>query len=164
MKSGDNVALRPPVAADAAKFFHVFSDYDVMQFIGEGLLQDRTYYERFVEREASRAKEQGYCLQTIVVAGEVAGFAGIHEWDAPWGPTGELEMGWRLGRKFWGRGIAYAAGRMILDSSQGAQLVAMIQTGNIRSETLATRLGFAAAEMYEDPNGQTVHCYRSHPV
>lgn len=164
MKSNDDVALRTPVAADAAKFLHIFSDYDVMRFIGEGSLQDRTYYERFVEREASRVRERGYCLQTLVVAGEVAGFAGIHEWDALWGPTGELEMGWRLGRKFWGRGIAYAAGRMILDSSQGSHLVAMVQTGNIRSEALATRLGFVAAEMYEDPNGRTVHCYRNHPV
>lgn len=164
MKSDDDVALRPPVAADVAKLFQVFSDHDVMRFIGEGLLQGRTYYERFVEREASRARERGYCLQTIVVAGEVAGFAGIHDWDAPWGPTGELEMGWRLGRKFWGRGIAYAAGRLVLDRSQGVNLVAMIQAGNIRSEALATRLGFGAVEVYEDPNGRTVHCYRNHPV
>ena len=52
-------------------------------------------------------------------APELAGFVGLAPVDAamPFAPA--VEIGWRLGRTFWGRGIAAEAARATIDFAFG---------------------------------------------
>ncbi|MGY1670223.1 GNAT family N-acetyltransferase [Geodermatophilus sp. SYSU D00710] len=60
------------------------------------------------------------------------------------GPTRVPEVGWRLGRRFWGRGTGTAAGRLALERALALgvpRVVAMVHTDNVASLSVARKLG-----------------------
>ncbi|WP_158544525.1 GNAT family N-acetyltransferase [Blastococcus sp. TBT05-19] len=151
--------LRVPTTADAGRWFELFDDAEVMRFIGAGEIRDREYYAGLVQRQRDLAESTGLCLFSVVVDDEVAGFAGIHPWSHPWGPTGSLEAGWRLGRRFWGRGLATAAARAAVELARARgvpQLVSVVQQGNEASAGVARKLGMAVARQHRSPEGASV--------
>ncbi len=163
------VSLRVPVAADAAAFYRLFSDPEVMRFIGDGECRSLGWYEEFVERQRRLADELGMCLFTVVHDDEVIGFTGVHPWSPDWGPRGALELGWRLGRRHWGNGYATAAAILAMDiaSRRGvSRLISMVHESNTRSRAVARRLRMTEARTHTSPLGQTVIEYeinlRSH--
>ncbi|NEK85323.1 GNAT family N-acetyltransferase [Blastococcus saxobsidens] len=152
-------ALRVPTAADADRWFELFDDVEVMRFIGSGEVRDREYYTGLVARQRELAEATGLCLFSVLADGEVAGFAGIHPWSHPWGPTGSLEAGWRLGRRFWGRGSATAAARAAVGLARDRgvpRLVSMIAGGNDASAAVARKLGMAPVRSHRSPEGLDV--------
>ncbi|WP_167759090.1 GNAT family protein [Blastococcus sp. TF02A_35] len=151
--------LRVPTAADADRWSELFDDAAVMRFIGSGEVRDRPYYAGLVQRQQELAGATGLCLFSVVVDGEVVGFAGIHPWSHPWGPTGSLEAGWRLGRRFWGRGLATAAARAAvgLARERGVdRLVSMVHAENAASAAVARRLGMTPSALHRSPDGAPV--------
>jgi RimJ/RimL family protein N-acetyltransferase len=154
------LSLRVPTGDDAQTWWQLFDDPAVMRFIGTGELRDRGWYERFVEKQQSLAAGTGLCLFSVVVSGRVAGFTGIQRWDHPWGPTGTPELGWRLGRDFWGHGYAANAARIALDLAREQRIrrvVAMIQDGNDASIAVARKLGMTPDAVLTSPDGPLVH-------
>ncbi|WP_166509542.1 GNAT family N-acetyltransferase [Blastococcus sp. TF02-8] len=152
--------LRVPTDDDAARWSALFDDAEVMRFIGSGEVRERAYYDGLVERQQELAEHTGLCLFSVVVDGEVAGFAGIHPWSHPWGPTGSLEAGWRLGRRFWGRGVATAAVRSAVDLARSRavlRLVSMIHAENAASVAVARKLGMTRESVHRSPDGAPVH-------
>jgi RimJ/RimL family protein N-acetyltransferase len=86
--------------------------------------------------------------------GRVIGFTGAQPWPHEWGPSGEIEIGWRLGREFWGKGYATAAAQMTLERLRAAgvtSVVAMVRPGNERSIAVTKRLGMELRETYPHP-------------
>ena len=81
-----------------------------------------------------------------------------------WGPTGEIEIGWRLGRDHWGKGYVTAAARTTLERVRAAgvgSVVAMVDARNERSIAVTRRLGMELAETFTTPVArQKGHCYR----
>jgi RimJ/RimL family protein N-acetyltransferase len=145
----------------------LFDDEEVMRFIGDGRVRDAAYYVQLVTRQQRLAEATGLCLFTVTANGRVVGFAGIHPWSHDWGPRGSLEVGWRLGREFWGHGhateaalaaIGLARGRGVLD------LVSMIQQGNAASVAVARKLGMVEHAVHQSPEGTSVHEYRLRPA
>ena len=152
--------IRVPTAADADAWYALFDDPEVMRFIGTGEVRDRAYYGELVAQQQALAASTGLCLFTVLAQDEVVGFTGIHPWTYPWGPHGELEIGWRLGRRFWGRGLATAAARAVLDLARErsvAELVSMIQDGNEASMAVARKLGMTPTREHRSPEGVLVH-------
>ena len=152
--------IRVPTAADADVWWALFDDPEVMRFVGAGEVRDRAHYGDLVARQQALAASTGLCLFTVVAQDEVVGFAGFHPWTYPWGPHGALELGWRLGRRFWGRGLATAAARAALHVAQDrsvAELVSMIQDGNEASMAVARKLGMAPTREHRSPEGTLVH-------
>ena len=96
--------------------------------------------------------------------GQVIGFTGAQPWPQDWGPKGEIEIGWRLGRAYWGQGYATAAAQMTLERLRAAEVpnvVAMVLAGNKRSIAVTRRLGMHLAEVFTTPTReQEGHCYR----
>ncbi|MEU1163002.1 GNAT family N-acetyltransferase, partial [Streptomyces sp. NPDC005921] len=87
-------------------------------------------------------------------AGGVIGFTGGQPWPREWGPRGEIEIGWRLAREYWGKGYATAAAQMTLERLRAAgvpKVVAMVRPGNERSVAVARRLGMELAETFPHP-------------
>ena len=156
------VSLRVPTDEDAEVWAELFDDPVVMRFVGTGEIRDRDWYRAFVRRQQELAESTSLCLFSVLAGGEVAGFAGIQPWTHPWGPIGELEIGWRLGRRFWGSGHATAAGRegLGLARQRGVRnVVALIHAENAASLAVARKLGLTEEAVLQAPDGAPVHQY-----
>jgi RimJ/RimL family protein N-acetyltransferase len=158
------VRLRVPTDEDAVAWHRVFDDPDVMEFHG-GRSADLSVYEELTARQRRHDAELGFCLWTMVdESGQVIGFTGAQPWPQDWGPTGEIEIGWRLGREFWGKGYATAAAQMTLERLRAAGVrgvVAMVRPGNERSVAVTRRLGMRLARTFPHPRlAEDALCFR----
>ncbi|MFI1565085.1 GNAT family N-acetyltransferase [Streptomyces sp. NPDC020490] len=158
------VRLRVPTDEDAVAWHRIFDDPDVMEFHG-GKPAELSVYEELTARQRRHDAELGFCLWTMLDAsGQVIGFTGAQPWPQEWGPTGEIEIGWRLGREHWGKGYATAAAQMTLERLRAAgvpSVVAMVLSDNKRSIAVIERLGMRLAEVFTTPASQREgRCYR----
>ncbi|MFF4402427.1 GNAT family N-acetyltransferase [Streptomyces sp. NPDC001480] len=158
------VRLRVPTHEDAFAWHRAFDDPEVMEFFG-GTPAALSVYEELTARQRRHDAERGFCLWSLLGEDdEVIGFTGAQPWPREWGPKGEIEIGWRIGRAHWGRGYATAAARETLDRVRAAgvpEVVAVISSGNERSAAVARRLGMEPAETYTHPRLDVpALCYR----
>ena len=111
-----------------------------------------------MEALARGIEERGYGFWALELPREVAfgGFVGIAPVpsEMPFAPA--TELGWRLARPLWGRGLASeAAGAAIAHAFQRlemSELVAYTAVGNGRSRRVMERLG-----MHRDPVDDFLH-------
>ncbi|WP_372345148.1 GNAT family N-acetyltransferase [Streptomyces sp. KL116D] len=157
------VELRVPTHEDAFAWHRVFDDPDVMEFHG-GASAELSVYEELTARQRRHDAERGFCLWTMTDgAGQVIGFTGAQPWERTWGPVGEIEIGWRLGRAHWGQGYATAAALATVERVRAAgigSVVAMVDARNERSIAVTRRLGMDLAETFVTPTGRQGHCFR----
>jgi RimJ/RimL family protein N-acetyltransferase len=152
----DRLLLRPPVPEDAEPLAPMYADPEVMRYLGDGHTLEREETERSVRRMIDAWKADGFGLFTTVRKEDeaVIGRVGLIVWNPEtWqtthadaeGPT-ELEVGYTLGRPFWGRGYATEAAAAARDFALGQlgarRLIALIIYGNDASENVARKLGF----------------------
>lgn len=137
----------------------------------------------FFERPLSRAQtaqlialvergfdERGYGLWALELPGEtdMAGFVGLLpvDEDLPCAPA--VEIGWRLARDAWGRGLASEAARAVVDFAFDElaleELVSMTAVPNRRSRAVMERLGMTRdpAEDFEHPRVSVGHPLAPH--
>ncbi|MGA5363245.1 GNAT family N-acetyltransferase [Streptomyces purpurascens] len=158
------VRLRVPTHEDAFVWHRIFDDPDVMEFHG-GKAAELSVYEELTARQRRHDAERGYCLWTLLdESGQVMGFTGAQPWERDWGPKGEIEIGWRLGREHWGKGYVTAAARQTLERMRAAGVpgvVAMVDARNSRSIAVTRRLGMRLAETFTTSASERAgHCYR----
>ncbi|GHJ34843.1 N-acetyltransferase [Streptomyces sp. TS71-3] len=149
------VRLRVPTHEDAFAWHGVFDDPDVMEFHG-GASAELSVYEELTARQRKHDAEHGFCFWTLLGEDdEVLGFAGAQPWPhLEWGPVGEIELGWRLGRAHWGKGYATAAARAALERLRATgvpSVVAMVDVRNERSIAVTRRLGMEVEERFGMP-------------
>jgi len=152
----DRLLLRPPVPEDAEALAPLYADPEVMRYLGDGRTLEREETERSVRRMIEAWKADGFGLFTTVRKKDeaVVGRVGLIVWNPEtWqttragadGPT-ELEVGYTLGRPFWGRGYATEAAAAARDFAVGRlgarRLIALIIYGNDASQNVARKLGF----------------------
>ncbi|MFD3679854.1 GNAT family N-acetyltransferase [Streptomyces sp. NPDC058613] len=151
------VQLRVPTDEDARAWHRVFDDPEVMEFLGGPA--ELSLYEEFTARQRMHDAQLGHCLWTLLdTDGAVIGFTGAQPWhrEGEWGPVGEIEIGWRLGRAAWGKGYAYAAALATVERVRAVgvpHVVAMINDENQRSIAVAERLGMTLADRFLLPGG-----------
>ncbi|MFR9795415.1 GNAT family N-acetyltransferase [Streptomyces sp. MS06] len=158
------VRLRVPTDEDAVAWHRVFDHPDVMEFHG-GRSAQPYVYEELTARQRRHDAELGFCLWTVLDGEDrVLGFTGAQPWPWEWGPKGEIEIGWRLGREYWGKGYVTAAAMMTLERLRAARVagvVAMVDARNARSIAVTRRLGMRLAETFTIPKAERQgHCYR----
>ncbi|MBZ3907253.1 GNAT family N-acetyltransferase [Streptomyces brasiliscabiei] len=159
-----DVRLRVPTDEDAFAWHRIFDDPDVMEFHG-GRSAELSVYEELTARQRRHDAEHGFCLWTMLdEEGRAIGFTGAQPWPREWGPTGEIEIGWRLARDHWGKGYVTAAAIQTVERVREAGVggvVAMVNARNERSIAVTRRLGMELAETYTVPVTQQLgHCYR----
>jgi len=153
----ERLLLRAPVAEDAAALAPMYADPAVMRYVGDGRPLTRRETERSVRRMMERWEADGFGLFTAVRMEDdaVIGRVGLLVWNADtWEPTTraeaangrtEVEVGYTLGRDYWGRGYATEAAGAVRDYALrelGAdRLIALIIHGNTASENVARKLG-----------------------
>jgi len=155
----ERLLLRAPVADDAAALAPMYADPEVMRYVGDGRPLTRAETERSVKRMIQRWEADGFGLFTTVRKedGAVIGRVGLLIWNADtWEPTTraesengrtEVEVGYTLGRDYWGQGYATEAAGAVRDYALrelGAdRLIALIIHGNTASENVAQKLGLS---------------------
>ena len=109
----ERLILRRFVVADAQSMFALNGDPEVVRYTGD---------EPFVDIEAAHAFVVSYLRDVVEpeadltrwsvverASGEVLGFCGLRRQE-----NGDVDLGFRLHRRCWGRGIATEAGRASL--------------------------------------------------
>ncbi len=154
------IRLRQWTEADCAPFAALNADPVVMEHFPASLTREQSdaTVERF--RGSITRNGWGFWAADDLTGGEpqFAGFVGINipqSPDLPFQPC--VEVGWRLARPFWGKGLASEGARLSLRVGfevLGLQeIVAMTQLSNLRSRAVMDRLGMqeAVGEEFEHP-------------
>ena len=92
--------------------------------------------ESFMAHWAKIMLDKSVILKTILIDGEVAG--NIVSWEQ----DGEQEVGYWIGREFWGRGIATRALAEFLDQVMIRPTVAHVAKHNVASRRVLEKCGF----------------------
>lgn len=164
----ERLRLRPWRDADRAPFAALNADPEVMEFFPHVL--SRAESDAFADRAARELEERGFGLWAVELPGELpfVGFVGlaIPRFEAPFMPC--VEVGWRLAREAWGRGIAPEAGRAALAfgfEQQGLdEIVSFTSEINRRSRRVMEKLGMGhdPAEDFDHPSVAMGHRLRRH--
>ena len=91
-------------------------------------------------------------LKTIIFDGQVAGNVVCWEQD------GEREVGYWVGKEFWGKGIATKALAEFINQVQTRPLVAHVAKHNLASRRVLEKCGFAfiKEDKYYNPSGEEI--------
>jgi RimJ/RimL family protein N-acetyltransferase len=130
------------------------ADPEVMRYFPQPLSTEESsaMFARLRDGIAAR----GWGLWAVEADGQFAGFAGLAEPKFTAAFTPCVEIGWRLRREFWGRGIGLAAARLAENHAFAVlrlpELVSFTTATNVRSRRLMERLGFV-----HDPRDDFLH-------
>src|SRR5581483_7844049 len=99
--------------------------------------------------------------------GELIGFVGLAEPAFIPELIGSVEVGWRLARAHWNRGLATEGAREALDAGFGElgleEIVSIIDPGNAASLRVAEKLGMRRDGTARDWRGSEVWLFRIRP-
>jgi RimJ/RimL family protein N-acetyltransferase len=99
---------------------------------------------RWLETEIREVEEQGTGTYAVVLRADGRLIGGVALKPRHLDTGVEVELGYHLGRPWWGRGYATEAARAMLAEARGrglARVVAFIYPGNLPSQAVADRLG-----------------------
>jgi RimJ/RimL family protein N-acetyltransferase len=128
----NNILVRDVTQSDLPIFFEHQRDHEASAMAAFPS-RDR---EAFDAHWAKIMADESNILKTILFDGQVAG--NIVSWDQ----SGEQEVGYWLGREFWGRGIATEALKQFLGVVKTRPLVAHVAKHNIGSRRVLEKCGF----------------------
>jgi ribosomal-protein-alanine N-acetyltransferase len=150
------VLLRRWRAADLDPFAAISADPAVMEHFRAPLTRRQS--RAIIRRQERSFDTVGYGLWALEVPGEVelAGFVGLVDVESrlPFAPA--VEVGWRMARELWGRGLASEAARLALAYAftelELDEVVSMTAVRNTRSRAVMERIG-----MQRDVGGDFLH-------
>ena len=136
------LTLRPFGSGDAPLVHRVYSNPDVMRYVATGPMADLSVTERLLQDYEAHQKRLGYSFWAVIErsSGELIGDSGLYRT-----PAGEVELGYTLGKAWWGRGYATeAAGtwlRVAFEALGMDEIVALAEPANTASLHVLTKLG-----------------------
>ncbi|MCO8269459.1 GNAT family N-acetyltransferase [Actinoplanes sp. TRM 88003] len=141
------VSLRPVRISDIDDF-HAHEQDPEAQARANFQARDRT---QFVVHWMTRILgDPAVGARTVLVGGAVAG--SVVSWDQ----GGRREVGYWLGRRFWGRGVGTRALALYLDVETARPLHATADVGNTASIRLLERCGFEQIETVRESDVEYV--------
>jgi RimJ/RimL family protein N-acetyltransferase len=133
---------------DAEPMAALNADPEVMRFIGDGAPSTRAGSDELLGRFEREWDERGFGLWAVeehAAPGVLLGFCGltVPMFLPPVLPA--VEVGWRLARPAWGRGVATEAARAALafgfEQHGMRQIIAVVHPANDRSLRVCAKLG-----------------------
>lgn len=159
--------LRQWRESDREPFAAMNADPAVMEFFPA--LQDRASSDAAIDNWQSQFAARGWSNWAVELreTGEFIGFVGLSvpRRLLPFSPC--VEIGWRLARAFWGRGLATEAARGALrvgfERLALDEIVSFTAVGNTRSRAVMERIGMKDAHQdFEHPGVPEGHPLRLH--
>jgi RimJ/RimL family protein N-acetyltransferase len=154
----ERLALRRWRSGDEGAMFAINSDPEVTRYLNRPI--DRAATAAFYARVQEHWAEHGFGFYAVEsrepdIAGRFIGFVGVgYPTFLPELAT-RPELGWRLARLAWGRGLATEAATAVRDSALGAlglaELISIIHPDNVRSQRVATKLGMTLERHVHNP-------------
>ncbi len=126
------IYLRPPTEADLETFYEQQLDPEATR-MAAFRARER---EPFMAHWKKIMADDTVRLRTIVYQGRIAGNVVSFE------QSGEREVGYWLGREFWGKGIATGALRLFIEGETVRPLYAYVAKPNIASQRVLEKCGF----------------------
>lgn len=102
---------------DATAFYALCNDPEVMEFFPDALSMDQVY--EFIERMQKQHAERGHCYFAAdhLETGECIGMIGLCYQDFESDYTPNVDIGWRLVKKHWNKGLATEGAQACLDAA-----------------------------------------------
>jgi [ribosomal protein S5]-alanine N-acetyltransferase len=138
------LTLRYITARDNQALMRILGDEEVMRFSIIGVHNPRQI-KQFIEQRLLSYLEYGFGLYALIHKQnqELIGYCGFFIQSIE--EQKEVEVGYRLAQSYWGQGLATEAARAVVEYGQQRfnfqRFVCLIETGNIRSIRVATKLG-----------------------
>lgn len=146
MITTERLLLRPWREADKPGFHELANTPAMMEHFGGPVAREK--HDDIIDKMIDQQARNGHCMWLVEMrdTGEMAGVCGVRIGGHPGTPvTDELEIGWRIGEKFWGQGIAREAAEASLAwgwaNTDRPRISAWTVIGNKRSWGLMERLG-----------------------
>jgi RimJ/RimL family protein N-acetyltransferase len=154
----ERLLLREWREDDLEPFAALNADRVVMEHFPSVL--DRELSDALAGRIRAHFAEHGYGLWVVEVDGAFAGFTGL-VWSDVTG-TRELEVGWRLARPYWGRGLATEAATAALayGLERVPRVVSFTALTNQRSRRVMERIGMRFEGEFDHPREDLGHLRR----
>ncbi len=142
--------LRRPRLEDLDGLAAIAADPDVARYVSQDGPMSRVQTELLLRRSIHHWDEFGFgswAIELLAAKGELVGLVGLdHPLSVP-ALAHEVEVGWRLAQRHWGRGLATEAGaeavRHGFEDRGLERLLCMIDPDNVASLAVARKLGFA---------------------
>ena len=158
--------LRRWQSEDLDGFAAVNAQPEVVRYIHDGRTLDRAATAERLANYQQHWDEHGFGLYAVEIkeTGELAGFTGLAV------PTflpeimPAVEIGWRLGRAYWGRGLATEAAQAVVAHARAdlglRRLVSIHIVGNEASARVMVKLGMSLErETVQPDTGRQVRVY-----
>ncbi|SFI87296.1 GNAT family N-acetyltransferase [Planctomicrobium piriforme] len=145
IRETERLVLRELAPGDAVELFRIYSDPEVMRFMGAGPVsveQERAGIESHIQNSYAR---HGYGLWGVVEreSGTLIGRCGLLSCELH--ARAETEISYLLDRPYWRQGYASEACRAIMsmafDELRLPRLLAFVAPANVASRRVAERLG-----------------------
>jgi RimJ/RimL family protein N-acetyltransferase len=143
---------------DLERLVAINSDPEVTEFLHGPF--DAATTARFIERARAHWEQHGFGRFALESResqgrGELVGFTGVAYPTFLPAVAHRPELGWRLDRRVWGRGLATEAAvacrSLARDHLRLDELISIIHPDNHRSQRVAEKLGMAVEGQVEDP-------------
>ncbi|WP_307831489.1 GNAT family N-acetyltransferase [Nucisporomicrobium flavum] len=151
---------------DLDGFAAITAQPEVMRFIHDGRTLDRAATAERLAAYERHWDERGFGLYAAEVkeTGELAGFTGLAVPAFLPEIMPAVEIGWRLGRAYWGQGLATEAARAVVAHARASpglrRLVSIHVAGNEASARVMVKLGMALErETVQPDTGRPVRVY-----
>lgn len=152
---------------DLAPFAVMNQDVRVMEYFVNTLTPEES--QDFIDKVSSIIDKTGWGIWALELkeSGEFIGFTGLHrpQYDFPFSPC--VEIGWRLGYQYWGKGYASEAANASLEfgfeSLMLDEIVSFTALPNKRSQAVMERLGMHRCdEDFDHPGVPQGHVLQRH--
>jgi [ribosomal protein S5]-alanine N-acetyltransferase len=136
--------LRPFTLADRATIHAVYSDPEVMRFVGHGAHRTMAETATALRTYGDVLARRGYSFLAVTEreGGALIGDGGLH----PLGGVGpDVELGYTLARSAWGKGYATELGQALIEYAftvlHVPRVVAQVEPANTASRHVLSKLG-----------------------
>ena len=158
LNTSERLALRQWRLEDRQSFRQMGQDSEVMRYFPS--LLSFAESDQLAQRIYDLIDKQGWGFWAVELleTKEFIGFVGLHKQEVSSGlpHTPFVEIGWRLSRKYWGKGYAYEAAQLALKYAFEAlnceQIYAFTSLTNTPSRRLMAKLGMSdSKEDFDHP-------------
>jgi RimJ/RimL family protein N-acetyltransferase len=160
--------LRRWETRDREPFARINADPRVMEFMPAPLTKEQS--DAMIDRMEAHFVEHGFGLFATELTDEnrLIGYVGLFvpRFKAHFTPC--VEIGWRLGSEFWGRGLATEGALAVLEQAFESigldEIVSFTVPGNVRSRRVMEKLGMIrdSSDDFDHPNLPEGHALRRH--
>ena len=143
MLETERLLIRKFTFDDLDALIDLRSDEEVIRYIGSRRLQNSEAIEKRLKFYIGCYEKYGFgmCAMLWKETGEMIGWCGIQPLDA----TNEIEVGYGMVKKFWGKGIGYEAARAWLEyaftNTDAKRIVAVAAPENTGSWRIMEKCG-----------------------